>query len=44
VFKEGDILCNASSATTPADDRFTVQAVTEQTFKGALHHYEVVLV
>ena len=44
VFKEGAILCAVSSAKTPASDHFTVQAVTEQTFKGSLHHYEVVLV
>ena len=44
VFKEGDIICAHSSATTPDDDHWTVQAVTEQFFKGQLHHYEVVLV
>lgn len=44
VFKVGDILCQPSDSSEPSDDRLTVQSVTEQTFKGVLHHYEVVLV
>ena len=43
-FQTGDIICTESQSTTPSDDRFTVQSVTEHTFKGVIHHYEVVLV
>lgn len=44
AFKVGDIICNHSDDLTPSDDHLTVQAITRQTFKGVLHHYEVVLV
>ena len=43
-FQPGDVICSPSQGTSPGTERLTVQAVTEQTFKGVLHHYEVVLV
>ena len=44
IFQEGDFICECSEATEPPKRRFTVKSVIEQTFKGQLHHYEVVLV
>ena len=42
-FKAGDIVCVANDGPSPSDDRFVVKSVTEHTFKGKRHHFEVVL-
>lgn len=42
-FKAGDIVCIGHSGASPSDDRFVVKSVTEHTFKGKRHHFEVVL-
>lgn len=43
LFQTGDIVCNATSFKEPPVDRLVVKSVTEHTFKGSLHHIEVVL-
>ena len=44
LFKVGDFICEETDSDTPPKERQVVQRVTEQTFKGKLHHIEVVLV
>lgn len=43
LFKEGDFICHYTIASVPPKDRFVVKKVVEQTFKGKLHHIEVIL-
>ena len=43
LFQAGDMICSPSENQSPAGKRLIVQDVTEQFFKGVLHHYEVVL-
>ena len=42
-FKAGDIVCVGHTGSSPSDDRFVVKSVTEHTFKGKRHHFEVVM-
>ena len=37
-------ICGDRQGETPSDIEYTVRSVTEHTFKGVIHHYEVVLV
>lgn len=43
LFQAGDIVCETTDDKEPPIDRLVVRNVTEHTFKGALHHIEVVL-